>query len=183
MQNSRAVLLHPLWPTEVMCLNKAKNKDLQRKHKNKTLTFTTLLVNLADDKLVMFFLFCPQKTGFDISCKLFPLETICMKWQISFSGKNRIWHFMQIVSTGDNLHEMANLLFWEKWEKIFQHRQQIGDIFLILPRKQDLTFYANCFHRKWQISFSGKNEKKYFNMPPAENFNQSAKFSLLGNVS
>ena len=30
-----------------------------------------------------------QKTGFDISCKLSPLETICMKCQILFSGKNK----------------------------------------------------------------------------------------------
>ena len=30
-----------------------------------------------------------QKTGFDISCKLSPLETICMKCQIVFSGKIR----------------------------------------------------------------------------------------------
>ena len=29
-----------------------------------------------------------QKTDFDISCKLFPVETICMKCQILFSGKN-----------------------------------------------------------------------------------------------
>ena len=28
------------------------------------------------------------KTGFDISCKLFPLETICMKYQNLFSGKS-----------------------------------------------------------------------------------------------
>ena len=28
-----------------------------------------------------------HKTGFDISCKLSPLETICMKCQILFSGK------------------------------------------------------------------------------------------------
>ena len=30
-----------------------------------------------------------QKTGFDISCKLSPKETICMKCQILFSGKNK----------------------------------------------------------------------------------------------
>ena len=31
-----------------------------------------------------------------------------MKCQILFS------HFMQIVSNGDNLHEMSNPVFWEK---------------------------------------------------------------------
>ena len=30
-----------------------------------------------------------QKTGFDITCKLSPMETICMKCQILFSGKNK----------------------------------------------------------------------------------------------
>ena len=27
---------------------------------------------------------------------------------------------MQIVSIGDNLHEMSNLVFWEKLEKYFK---------------------------------------------------------------
>ena len=31
-----------------------------------------------------------------------------------FFSENRIWHFMQIVSYGDNLHEMSNPVFWEK---------------------------------------------------------------------
>ena len=35
----------------------------------------------------IFFLFFFQKTGFDISCKLSPVETICMKCQILFSRK------------------------------------------------------------------------------------------------
>ena len=25
-----------------------------------------------------------------------------------------MWHFMQLVSTGDNLHEMSDPVFWEK---------------------------------------------------------------------
>ena len=51
------------------------------------LTFTTLWAFSADDKLMIFFLFFPE---------------------------NWIWHFMQIVSFGDNLHEMSNPVFWEK---------------------------------------------------------------------
>ena len=43
------------------------------------LTFTTLLVNSADDKLIFFFLFFPQ---------------------------NMFQNFMQFVSSGDNLHKM-----------------------------------------------------------------------------
>ena len=50
------------------------------------LTVTILWVKSADDKFI-FFLFFPE---------------------------NRIWHFMQIVSTGDNLHEMSILVSWEK---------------------------------------------------------------------
>ena len=39
----------------------------------------------------MFFLFSyfSQETGVDISCKLSPMETICMKCQILFSWKNK----------------------------------------------------------------------------------------------
>ena len=33
----------------------------------------------------IFFSYFPQKTGFDIS----PMETICMKYQTMFSGKNK----------------------------------------------------------------------------------------------
>ena len=49
---------------------------------------STLWAYSADDKLIKFFLFF-QKTGFGISCKLSPLETICMKCQILFSWKNK----------------------------------------------------------------------------------------------
>ena len=39
----------------------------------------------ADDILKYFSL----KTGFDISCKLSPMETICMKCQILLTGKKK----------------------------------------------------------------------------------------------
>ena len=45
------------------------------------LTFTTLWADSADDKLMIFFLIFPE---------------------------NRIWHFIQIFSYGDNLHEVSN---------------------------------------------------------------------------
>ena len=51
------------------------------------LTVTILWANSADYKLVIFFLVFPE---------------------------NRFWHFMQIVSTGDNLHEMSDPVAWEK---------------------------------------------------------------------
>ena len=53
-------------------------------------TLHNLPANSADDKLMIFFLFFffPQKTDFNISCKLSPPETICKKCQNLFSGKN-----------------------------------------------------------------------------------------------
>ena len=39
--------------------------------------------------ILKYFSFFPMITGFDISCKLSPLETICMKCQILLSGKNK----------------------------------------------------------------------------------------------
>ena len=51
-----------------------------------SLTFTTLWDNSTDNTLRIVFLFFLE---------------------------NRIWHFMQIVSTGDNLHEMSNLFYWK----------------------------------------------------------------------
>ena len=35
-----------------------------------------------------------------------------------FFPENRIWYFIQIVSYGDNLHEMSNLFIWEKKKNI-----------------------------------------------------------------
>ena len=32
-------------------------------------------------------------------------------------SKNKVWYFMQIVSSGDNLHEMSNFIFWKKKKK------------------------------------------------------------------
>ena len=54
-------------------------------------TFTTLLANSADDKLVIFFLLFRKKTGLGISCKLSPKkkDIICMKCQNPFSGENK----------------------------------------------------------------------------------------------
>ena len=52
------------------------------------LSFTTLWANSADDKTIG-----------DIF--------LTFPW-------NRIWHFIQIVFIGDNLHEMSNPVFFEK---------------------------------------------------------------------
>ena len=36
------------------------------------------------------------------------LLLLCMQ------AKNKVWYYMQIVSLGDNLHEVSNLIFWVK---------------------------------------------------------------------
>ena len=41
------------------------------------------------DNILKYFSYFSWKIGFDISCKLSPKETICMKCQILFSGKNK----------------------------------------------------------------------------------------------
>ena len=80
--------------------------------------------------------FFPQKTGFDISCKLSPMETICMYCQTPFSRKDKknttnvfsaalaqgggIFFLIFPQKTGfdiscklsgDNLHVMTNSVF------------------------------------------------------------------------
>ena len=38
-----------------------------------------------------------------------------VKYLSFFFLENRIWHFKQLVSTGINLHEMSNPVFWKKY--------------------------------------------------------------------
>ena len=68
--------------------------------------FTTVWANSVDDKLMIFFFmffffFFLKKTGFDIPCKLSPLETLCIKYQILFSRENKkkisICHVLNIL--------------------------------------------------------------------------------------
>ena len=59
------------------------------------LAFTIPWANPADDKLTIFFLLFPQ---------------------------NRIWQFMQIVTNGNNLHEMSKPFFWENKKNISKYR-------------------------------------------------------------
>ena len=61
-----------------------------------SINFYHSLANSADQKLVYFPNFS-QKTGFDISCKLSPMETVCMKCQILFSGKNKKKIFQNVI--------------------------------------------------------------------------------------
>ena len=47
-----------------------------------------LWVKISAD-ILEYFSYFSQKTGFDITCKLSPMETICMQCQNLFSGKNK----------------------------------------------------------------------------------------------
>ena len=48
-----------------------------------------LWVKFSADNILKHFSNFSQNTGFDISCKLSLMETICMKCQILFSEKNK----------------------------------------------------------------------------------------------
>ena len=78
-----------LKPNILMEISWKSDQKLKQK-RDQYLTFTTPWANSADNKSMIFFLF--------------------------FSA-NRIWHFMQIVSNGDNLHEMSKPVCLEKIEK------------------------------------------------------------------
>ena len=76
------------------------------------LTFTTLRVKAADDNFTTF-----KKFVFLI-----------------FPGKQN-WHFMQIASTGDNLHEIYQILFSEEKKKSFL-RYRIRPYYRTYPYKR-----------------------------------------------
>ena len=49
----------------------------------------SMLGKISANGNLKYFSYFSQKIGFDISCKLSPEETICMKHQSLFSGKNK----------------------------------------------------------------------------------------------
>ena len=77
--------------------------------------------------------------------------------QIVSLGENRLWHFMQTVSI---CMIFKKPIFWKKKKKIPEnglwHFMQI-DFFFFPSRKLALTFYAYCLLRSL---FSGKKKKK-----------------------
>ena len=125
-----------------------------------SLTFTTLWAFSADDKLMIFFLFFPE---------------------------NRIWHFMQIVSLGDNLHEMSNPVFWENKKNLPK-----CCLLKILPRVLSVNFYHSMgkihqmtnwryfspkivFMQNFPRAYFLEKKENYFKMLPVEIFTQHAK--------
>ena len=51
--------------------------------------FSNFSQKIVNRQFEVFFLNFSQKMGFDFSCKLSPQETICIKCQSLFSGKNK----------------------------------------------------------------------------------------------
>ena len=49
----------------------------------------SMLGKITADDILKYFSYFYRKIGFAISCKLSPQETICMKCQSLFSGKNK----------------------------------------------------------------------------------------------
>ena len=68
----------------------------------RNLTFTTLRANSVDDTLIFSLIF-PKKTGFDISCKLSPLETIAWNVKSCFSGKK----YLKNTSSAETFSQSA----------------------------------------------------------------------------
>ena len=70
------------------------------------------------------FSYVSQKIGFDMSCKLFPGETICMTCQSLFSGKNKKKYFE--VSSAEIIPSMLSVKWksttWKIW--IFKEGKQ-----------------------------------------------------------
>ena len=56
---------------------------------------------------------------------------------VLFFPEVRIWHFMQIVSNGNNLHEMSKPVFWKKIKKTL-----ICHLLKILSRVQNIRISA-----------------------------------------
>ena len=71
-------------------------------------------------------------------------------YMILIFPENRIWHFMQIVSWGDNLHELSKPTFWQKI-KIFQN-DVCWDIYSrVLSVKISALTYRKYLHSSFFI--------------------------------
>ena len=92
-----------------------------------SVNFTILWVNSADGKLVIFssfffiffyflvYFFYFQETEFDYSCKLSPMETLCMKFQILFTWKNKknvsICRLLKILSRVLSVNALSGAMY------------------------------------------------------------------------
>ena len=62
------------------------------------------LVKITADDILKYFSYFSQETRFDISCKLSPVETICMKCQILYSCMQ-----CQILFSGKKVRKISSI--------------------------------------------------------------------------
>ena len=90
------------------------------------------------------FSYLTQKTGFNISFNLHEMSKL-------FPGKIRKniskCHLLKFLPTVLSNLDISPIRSFNLYHSLgWFSRWQIDEIFLFFPRKQDLTFYANCLH-------------------------------------
>ena len=74
------------------------------------------------------------------------IQQITNWWFFLSFPRKQDWHFIQIVSSGDNLHDMSNPVFWEKLETICMkcHSCFLGKLRKIVQCVICWKFYPEC---------------------------------------
>ena len=102
------------------------------------LMISTLDKIFSRQRIEIFFLFLPENR-FDISCKLSPMEIVCMKCQILFSGKNIIFSQKTGLDISCKLSQMQTICL--KCQFLFSGKNK-KSIFPI-PRIVCSTYYLH----------------------------------------
>ena len=105
--------------------------------------FTTLWANSAVE--INIFSYFSQKTGFNISCKLSSVETICMKCQILFSGKNKKKKKYFTMSSAENFTGMLRVKLSDE-QYIEVQTRQAPDVNITSPQRRCNVM---TLHRRW----------------------------------
>ena len=95
----------------------------------------TYLANPADYTLMIFFHSFSQVTGIEISCKLSPLETMCMKCQNLFPWKNK--------KNTSTCHQLK-ILFTNQWHLLIIAPDMT--ITMAIIQDQVCYFYIKTYH-------------------------------------
>ena len=147
-----------------------KNK---RRRRDKSCMYFTLYQSMGKYN---FSYYSQKKKRFDISCKMSPYETICMKCQFIFRGKIRklfqnvvCWFFPSVLSVKGNFvmfvlgknnwqRLKVNAYVKNEWLSLVKHCTDDTSLWaywaddslgvFIIPWKKTLTFYVNCLFRQ-----------------------------------
>ena len=93
------------------------------------------MVKFSADDILKYFSYIYQKTGFDISCKLSPPETICLKCLTCFLRKNK--KSIINLSSAEVAHRVV---------KIKAHSSITISELIIMT--ENVTFYATTIYLK-----------------------------------